>query len=69
LEKIYFEKGTELLAFPPNIIDQFSKDDRISFTHRLVFQASDRTLTDEEVSKIMDGVNSEISKNSSWQIR
>lgn len=35
------------------LVDNFRKDDRVSLAFRLVFQASDRTLTDEEVNTIM----------------
>jgi phenylalanyl-tRNA synthetase beta subunit len=37
--------------------DRFEKEGRVSYGFRLVFQAADRTLTDEEVSGIMQKVS------------
>lgn len=37
-------------------LDTFEKDGRISYAFRLVFQAPDRTLTDEEVNQHMEAV-------------
>lgn len=38
--------------------DQFDKEGRISYAFRLVFQSVDRTLTDDEVSTVMQSVSS-----------
>jgi len=56
------------LCFRVDLFDQFKKDNRESLAYRLVFQASDRTLTDEEVEKIMVEVYSFIEK-SGFEIR
>ena len=37
-------------------VDEFTKDGRTSHAFRLVFQAMDRTLTDEELNPLMDSV-------------
>ncbi len=37
-------------------VDEYEKDSRKSITYRLIFQSSDRTLTDIEVNAIMDTV-------------
>ncbi|MCA9361124.1 phenylalanine--tRNA ligase subunit beta [Candidatus Kaiserbacteria bacterium] len=50
------------------LFDVFVKDGRKSIAFRLVFQANDRTLTDAEVGKIMDGVYEAVAKNS-WEVR
>ncbi|MCB9811735.1 phenylalanine--tRNA ligase subunit beta [Candidatus Nomurabacteria bacterium] len=38
------------------LFDEFTKDDRISYAFRLVFQSKEKTLTDSEVNSIMDAV-------------
>lgn len=38
------------------LFDQFEKEGRVSYAYRLAFQAMDRTLTDNEINAIMDGV-------------
>jgi phenylalanyl-tRNA synthetase beta chain len=43
-------------------LDTFTKEGRISLAFRLVFQAIDKTLTDEEVQKCMDNVYEAASK-------
>ncbi|MBI2476027.1 MAG: phenylalanine--tRNA ligase subunit beta [Candidatus Taylorbacteria bacterium] len=40
--------------------DRFEKDGEISYAFRLVFQSPERTLTDEEVNKVMDHVSSSL---------
>jgi len=50
--------------------DKFQKpgEDRISYAYRLVFQAFDRTLTDEEVNKEMERVYGACGQ-AGWQVR
>ena len=50
------------------LFDQYQKNDRKSLAFRLVFQAPARTLTDDEVNKIMDRISIAISQND-WQVR
>ena len=71
LEKLFSENGTELLIKEPYLFDSFTngKDGRTSYAFRLVFQSYDRTLTDEEVSKIMAKISDKINANGDWQIR
>lgn len=40
--------------------DEFTKDGRVSLAFRIVFQAMDRTLTDQELSVIMEQVEHEL---------
>ncbi len=68
LEQIITANGGELLARSPRLFDQFSKDGRTSYAYRLVFQAHDRTLTDEEINKIMQKNNRDLEGNG-WEIR
>lgn len=44
------------------LFDEFAKDGQVSFAFRLVFQATDRTLTDAEVESIMTSVYEAIYK-------
>ncbi len=48
--------------------DTFSKDGRTSYAFRLVFQADDRTLTDEEVGGWMESVTTALT-NKGWEVR
>lgn len=68
LIEIYREFGTELLIKEPKLFDSFTKVDKTSFAYRLVFQASDRTLTDEEINQIMQKITEKIESNG-WQVR
>ncbi|MEI8223712.1 MAG: hypothetical protein WCG20_01165 [bacterium] len=68
LVSIIKKNGTELLQGEPRLFDQFTKDGRTSYAYRIVFQAFDRTLTDNEVNPIMDMIYSEC-KSNSWEIR
>jgi phenylalanyl-tRNA synthetase beta subunit len=50
------------------LFDTFTKDGRTSYAFRLVFQATDRTLTDEEVNKIMDELYA-VALSNGWEVR
>ena len=60
LIEVYKEFGTELLIKEPKLFDSFTKEGRTSFAYRLVFQSDNRTLTDEEVNKIMNNITEKI---------
>lgn len=49
-------------------IDEYQKDERISLAFRLVFQANDKTLTDEEVNTVMDRVYQAV-EEAGWETR
>lgn len=49
-------------------VDAFTKDGRTSFAFRLVFQAMDRTLTDDEVNTVMDSVY-QAATEEGWETR
>ena len=68
LKNILAENGTELLIKEPYLFDSFNKGGKNSYAYRLVFQSYDRTLTDEEVNKIMEKINQKIEEKG-WQIR
>ncbi len=69
LAELLQTNGTKLLVKKPYIFDTFTKDGRISYAFRLVFQSYERTLTDEEVSQIMLKIEEKIKENPAWQIR
>lgn len=69
LENIYKNCGGELLLHNPRLVDKFEKNGKVSYAYRLVFQAKDRTLKDEEVNDVINSINKEISKNIYWIIR
>jgi phenylalanyl-tRNA synthetase beta chain len=54
------EEGTELLVRDPELFDEFIKDDKKSLAVRMVFQASDRTLTDDEIGGVMQKISQKI---------
>jgi len=45
-----------------DLFDSFAKEDRVSFAFHLVFQASDRTLSDDEVTVVMQKVTDALTK-------
>ncbi|NTV44446.1 MAG: hypothetical protein HGA67_01995 [Candidatus Yonathbacteria bacterium] len=56
------------LIIRTDMFDTFEKDGRMSYAFRIVFQAFDRTLTDEEVNGIMDGVYARVTERG-WEGR
>ena len=66
--EIIKENAGDLVVRGPELFDEFSKDGKKSFAFRLVFQSFDRTLSDEEVNKIMGKVYVTLTKQG-WQIR
>ena len=62
------------LLIKSRLFDTFTKkfpdgSAKISYAFRLVFQSYDKTLSDEEVNKIMDKIVSKLNTNSGWQVR
>ncbi|MBT3729794.1 hypothetical protein HON59_02165 [bacterium] len=62
------KESTELLV-NTKLFDEFKKDDKISYAFNLVFQSQEKTLSDEEVNKIMDSVTEALNSNSNWEVR
>lgn len=60
LIRIYKEFGTELMVKEPKLFDSFTKEGKTSYAYRLVFQADDRTLTDDEINGIMEKITQKI---------
>jgi phenylalanyl-tRNA synthetase beta chain len=51
-----------------DLFDTFSKDGKTSYAFHLVFQAPDRTLSDEEINPCMDRIYSTL-KGTGYEIR
>lgn len=58
----------DLLVKGPDLFDQFEKEGKKSFGFRMIFQAQDRTLTDEEVNGFMEKLYAVV-KEKGWQVR
>ncbi len=67
LETLIKQHGSELLR-RADLFDEYRKDGRVSYAYHLVFQAQDRTLTDDEVGAIMENIEKEITIKG-WEIR
>lgn len=68
LVDIFVQHTGDLLARPPRLFDQFSKDGRTSYAYRIVLQSNERTLTDDEVGEIMQKISREI-ESRGWEER
>jgi phenylalanyl-tRNA synthetase beta chain len=66
--KIILEEGTDLIV-RNRLFDTFKKDGRISYAFRLVFQSYDKTLSDEEINKIMTKIVAKLNTQKDWQVR
>jgi phenylalanyl-tRNA synthetase beta chain len=51
------------------LFDIFEKEGRTSYAFRLVFQASDRTLTDVEVNAIMERITKTFVEEQGFEVR
>lgn len=69
LQSILSAFATEYCVRTPVLIDTFTKEGRISVAYRLIFQAIDRTLTNDEVEKIFATLVQKIKANTSFEIR
>lgn len=52
----FIHETAGILAVRVDMFDRFQKEDRVSYGFRLVFQASDRTLTEADVTPMMERV-------------
>ena len=62
------QNAGNLVVRGPELFDEFTKDGKKSLAFRLVFQSSDRTLSDEEVNEAMEEVYSAL-KGKGWEVR
>lgn len=69
VEEILKEGGTELMIKEPRLVDTFEKDGRTSLAYRLVFQSSEKTLTDEELTPITDEIYKKLGEEEGFEVR
>ncbi len=69
VENIIKNNMGDLVVRGPELFDEFKKDGKVSYAFRLVFQAEDRTLTDQEINEIMLKITDKIKENEGWQVR
>lgn len=63
------ENAGSLVVRGPELFDQFKKEGKISYAFKLVFQSSDRTLTDQEIGDTMAQITNKINAQNAWQVR
>jgi phenylalanyl-tRNA synthetase beta subunit len=52
-----------------DMFDSFSKDGRTSYAYHLVFQSFEKTLSDEEVTAVMQKITDDLNARENWQVR
>ncbi len=62
------KKAGDLLLREPKLVDTYPKDGRVSYAYRLIFQSYEKTLTDVEVSVLMEAIAKEV-KDRGWEVR
>ncbi len=68
VEELIKEKLTDIvIRF--NIFDKFTKGDKTSYAFRLVFQANDRTLTEDEINAVMNPIYETLKAQEGFEIR
>lgn len=61
-------KNAGNLLVRQTLFDVFKKDGKISYAFRLVFESQEKTLTDEEINKVMEKIVGEVNKKG-WTVR
>jgi phenylalanyl-tRNA synthetase beta chain len=68
VENLLKEKLTDyVVRF--SMFDKFTKGDRTSYAFRLIFQANDRTLTEEEINAVMNPIYEILKAQTGFEIR
>ena len=57
------------LLIDTDLFDIYENDERKSLAFHLIFQSPEKTLTDEEVNKIMEKIFEAIEANDDWEVR
>jgi phenylalanyl-tRNA synthetase beta chain len=60
--------GAASLLERHSLFDAFKKEGKVSYAFRMVFQSTEKTLTDDEVNAIMEKIYSEM-KGNGWEVR
>lgn len=63
------EKEAGELLVQKRLFDTFEKEGNVSFAFNLVFQSSDKTLSDEEVNTVMEKVTGVLNAKEGWSVR
>jgi len=66
--KSHIEEAAGPLLKRCDLFDTFEKEGKTSYAFRLVFDSMERTLTDEEINKLMEAVVAAAAKEG-WQVR
>ncbi len=62
------ENTSELLMKGPRLFDTFTKDGKTSYAFRMVFQSTERTLIEQEITDIMNKITTSLQDNG-WEVR
>ncbi|HEC33038.1 MAG TPA: hypothetical protein ENI63_02135 [Candidatus Kaiserbacteria bacterium] len=57
------------LLIQSSIFDEYKKDNRVSYAFKLVFQSQKKTLSDEEVNKIMKKITNFLNNQTDFKVR
>ena len=68
VSKVLNQYATDLLIREPRLFDTFAKEGKTSVAFRMVFQSFDRTLTNEEIDKVMEVIYEHV-KEKGWEVR
>ena len=74
VENVILKEAGELLA-RIDLFDRFEKKDasdeaaRISYAFRLVFESSERTLSDEDLNPIIENITNTLNAKEGWEVR
>lgn len=68
VREIIKHNSGELLVKGPRLFDTFSKNGKTSYAFRMVFQSNTRTLTEEEITAIMNTITGKIQEKG-WEVR
>jgi len=68
INSVVEEQGGELLI-RKTLFDQFDKEGKTSYAYHLVFQSHEKTLSDDEVNKIMENITLSLNKKEGFEVR
>lgn len=68
VEKIILENAGDFLS-KHRLFDRFEREGRVSYAFSLVFQSQEKTLTDDEINKVMEKMTAALNSKKDWQVR
>ncbi len=68
VKKIIEKEAGDLLV-RTDLFDRFEKDGKISYAFHLVFQSYEKTLSEDELNKIMERITAMLNKQKGWEVR